>query len=298
MFFLLQDISNEENTYIAAGDPSDMAVMQSYNLAYNRGETTNRLGSGPSSYRGSSNNRVFNADPETQRFNTNSLTVTNPLHNPHLAEHHRNFNNSPLTTTSTAMNNSPNTALSDNRNTYYENSGDDEHTNDDNSAIRTSQLLYNRPGTSSTGGGPDVRPRTNSLFDRHSWYYAGEEQENEAVAAAIAQAKRKLEEKSQPQYGDYREEKFPYIDESSSATSFSHATYSVSSEASSLSLSDQIEPPPVPPKLWSTKMDHKGNVQSSTINNNLFDRDHYATIRSTAVWHEKPQKYLLVCNSL
>ena len=168
--FKIQDTSNEENTYIAAGDPSDMAMIQ-YNLAYNRGgeQATNRLGSGPSSYRGSSNTRVFNNDPETQRFNTNSLTVTNPLHNPHLAEHHRNFNNSPLTTVSTAMNNSPNTALSDNRNTYYENSGDDEHTNDDNSAVRTSQMLYNRPGTSSTSGpGPDTRPRTNSLFDRHS----------------------------------------------------------------------------------------------------------------------------------
>ena len=73
------------------------------------------------------------------------------------------------------------------------------------------------------------------------------------------------------------------MDESSSATSFSHATYSVSSEASSVSLSDQIEPPPIPPKLWSSQVDRKGNVQSSTINNNEFDRDRYATIRSTAV---------------
>ena len=269
-----------------------MAMIQ-YNLAYNRGgeQATNRLGSGPSSYRGSSNTRVFNNDPETQRFNTNSLPVSNPLHNPHLAEHHRNFNNSPLTTVSTAMNNSPNTALSDNRNTYYENSGDDEHTNDDNSAVRTSQMLYNRPGTSSTSGpGPDTRPRTNSLFDRHSWYYAGEGTENEAVAAAVAEAKRKLEEKTNPQQRQYQSayrqrtaEKFPYMDESSSATSFSHATYSVSSEASSVSLSDQIEPPPIPPKLWSSQVDRKGNVHSSTINNNEFDRDRYATIRSTAV---------------
>lgn len=103
------------------------------------------------------------------------------------------------------------------------------------------------------------------------------------MANAVAQAKRKLEEKNLPHRPYGTVEKFPFMDDSSSATSFSHATYSVSSEASSMSLSDQIEPPPVPPKCWSTKMDNKGNVQSSTINNNEFDRDRYATIRSTAV---------------
>ena len=152
----LQDTSNEENTYIAAGDPSDMIQ---YNLGY-RDEATNRLNSGPGSLRGSSSNRVYNSD--TPRFNTNSLTVTNPLH----GEHRRNLNRSPLTTPSTAMNNSPNTALSDNRNTYYENSGDDECTNDDNEPMvvgRSQTMMYD-----GAGSGPDVRPRTNSLFDRHS----------------------------------------------------------------------------------------------------------------------------------
>jgi len=132
-----------------------------YNLGY-RSEVTNRLNSGPNSYRGSSANRVYNNSLETPRFNTNSLTVTNPLHG---NENRRNFNHSPLTTTSTAMNNSPNTAVSENRNTYYENSADDEHTNDDNDPMlcKSHSIIYNQPDS-----GPDVRPRTNSLFDRHS----------------------------------------------------------------------------------------------------------------------------------
>lgn len=132
--------------------------MIQYNLGY-REEATNRLNSGPGSYRGSSATRVYNND--TQRFNTNSLTVTNPLH----VDHRRNLNRCSVTTPSTAMNNSPNTAVSENRNTFYENSGDDECTNDDNDPMvgRSQTMMYDGPGS-----GPDVRPRTNSLFDRHS----------------------------------------------------------------------------------------------------------------------------------
>lgn len=141
-----------------------MALLQ-YNLAYsgssgyaNR-DQTNRLNSGPGSYRGTSNR--YN---DTHRFNTNSLTVTNPLH----AETQRNLTNSPHTTASTALNNSPATAHSENRNTFYENSADDEHTNDDNDGVASvNQSLYNRVPTHSPRS-PDVRPRTNSLFDRHS----------------------------------------------------------------------------------------------------------------------------------
>lgn len=156
----LQDTSNEGNTYIAAGDPSDMAMIQ-YNLGYASRDVTNRLNSGPSSYGGSVSANRYNNEPETIRFNTNSLTVTNPLH----TDHRRNFNNSPHTTASTALNNSPAAATSvDQRNTFYENSADDEHTNDDNdAAASTSQGLYPQAGS-----GPDMRGRTNSLFDRHS----------------------------------------------------------------------------------------------------------------------------------
>ncbi|XP_067946149.1 protein eva-1 homolog C-like [Watersipora subatra] len=150
----VQDTSQEENTYIAASDPSDMIQ---YNLGY-RSEATNRLNSGPGSLRGSSCNRVYNND--TPRFNTNSLTVTNPLH----GEHRRNLNRSPLTTPSTAMNNSPNTAMSDNRNTYYENSADDECTIDDNLVLPANHTLT----YGVTDNAFDARPRTNSLFDRHS----------------------------------------------------------------------------------------------------------------------------------
>lgn len=260
--------------------------MMQYNLTY-RTEPTNRLNSGPgSSYRGSSTTRVYNNNElhETPRFNTNSLTVTNPL----LGEHRRNFNHSPLTTTSTAMNNSPNTALSDNRNTYYENSGDDEHTNDDNYRACS-------PGDSpDTGHRPPsitTRPRTNSLFDRHSWYYAGEEYpENEAVAAAIAEAKRKLAASKQQRQQSVAEKVSYVSDDSYSGSSY---CYTVSSD-SSVSLSTQIEPPhnppsnhikppPVPPKLYYAKLDGEV-VVAATINNNDWDKDKFATIRSTAVW--------------
>lgn len=255
-------------------------AMLPYNLGYSGQGATNRLNSGPgSSYQESAAPSRYNNDPETIRFNTNSLTVTNPLH----SDHRHNLNTSPHTTASTAFNNSPVAATNiDDRNTFYENSADDEHTNDDNDAVthNASQTLY-------PGSRQDVRPRTNSLFDRYSWYNAGEgNHDDEAVAAAIAEAKRKLSAK----YGKpnpRREEKVAYMDgiESSSDTSYSHAAYSLTSEASSDSLSNQIEPPPVPPKLWA-KLDTDGQVVSATssVNNNDTSRDRYATIRSTAVW--------------
>lgn len=110
--------------------------------------------------------------------------------------------------------------------------------------------------------------------------------ENGAVAAAIAEAKRKLAASQKRQ--KLPEKIFPYMDgETSSGTSFSHATYSVSSD-SSVSLSAQIEPaPPVPPKLYYANLDSKtGNLVRSSINNNDLDsnfKDRFATIRSTAV---------------
>jgi len=109
--------------------------------------------------------------------------------------------------------------------------------------------------------------------------------------AAIAEAKRKLAvSQLKPHQQASQEKKIPYIDEeSSSGTSFSHATYSVSSQ-SSVSLSAQIEAaPPVPPKRYYAKLDVKfpGSVRSSINNNDSLDTsnygDRFATIRSTAV---------------
>lgn len=106
------------------------------------------------------------------------------------------------------------------------------------------------------------------------------------MAAAIAEAKRKLAASRKTQKPPEKK-LIPYMDgDSSSGSSFSHATYSVSSD-SSVSLSAQIEPaPPVPPKLFYANLDSKGVVTTAFVNNNDMDnnfKDRFATIRSTAV---------------